>query len=191
MPRPTSVTDRLWNPIRACLQSSRPLTSVSPSRGLCSLLTSKDWPSRCPVCGLRPPRARDPDIQYCKTVMPSQASTRLRKEYYGLRELSAQSSRPLDWTQTWGFCNLHTAESIDIPAGIAAGYPTDIDFLTLVTRLHVPWRRALLASLAQNPASSRHFVEITDEVRRMGRLQWKGSGHQGRDEVRIRKMAGL
>lgn len=126
--------------------------------------------------------------------MPLNASKDLHDRYYKLKGLLDRAlclgEDGLSWQQTSDFCAAHEAEATIVPNGIKAGYPDELDFLGLVGRMEAPWLRQRIAAIARNPPRSRLFRQAEEDIREMGRLNWRGPAHQQTERVRAATRVG-
>ena len=81
-------------------------------------------------------------------------------------------------------------ETTTIPLGQRAGYPANVEFLSLEDRLEEEWLRAEIEDIMVDPDRTSLFDTIVEDIRRMGKGRWGSIGNQSEKSVLLRAMPG-
>ncbi|KAL7419646.1 hypothetical protein Q5752_005559 [Cryptotrichosporon argae] len=119
---------------------------------------------RCHFCSRPMPRHPCDDLETRRHRLEAQARSH--------PDFSREGYRCLAWTVTVSFCKQHQAESHVIPRGIRAGYPGEIDFKALVSRMESGFVAECLRRMAARPRASKLFQVAEAEIEAKGKRRW-------------------
>lgn len=120
---------------------------------------------------------------FCDEPLPPQPSSRLqrlieRARLHARAQPRVANSKGLiaPFAIFIGACNQHRDETTVIPEGVAQGWPTNIDFDAIPTRLKA--MRPRLLSFIERPNTSTFFQKAMEDVASMGALASVGAQGQ-------------
>jgi hypothetical protein len=120
-------------------------------------------------------------------AMPSLALLSLESRLYDISlpapTADNPSARSAPWGQTIGFCTLHKAESTIIPLGLRDGYPNDIDFDNIPSRVDGTYFwRAIKMLCAEPDEWSTWFRATRKKIEQQGKRTWQSLAQQSRQK---------
>lgn len=100
-----------------------------------------------------------------------------------LLKLRRKLKRGAHKTQGITFCTMHRAETKTLPLGWRAGYPKELDFANIDSRLEEGFVRDRIARVANCPKNSKFFRRARKDIDLIGLTRWQSLTAQSSDEV--------
>lgn len=100
-----------------------------------------------------------------------------------LLKLRKKLKRGAHKTQGITFCTMHRAETHTLPLGWRQGYPKELDFATVDSRLEEDFIRDRISRVVHRPTCSKFFRRAERRIEQLGLTRWQSLTAQSSDEV--------